>query len=39
METTRGVLESVKRHAGDAKQSDDITVVAVRRLAQPGVAR
>jgi len=30
-ETTAGVLEAVRRHAAGAKQSDDITVVAVRR--------
>jgi sigma-B regulation protein RsbU (phosphoserine phosphatase) len=29
-ETTMGVLEAVRRHAAGAKQSDDITVVAVR---------
>ena len=29
-ETTLGVLDAVRRHAGSAKQSDDITVVAVR---------
>ncbi len=30
-ETTAGVLEAVHRHAAGARQSDDITVVAVRR--------
>jgi sigma-B regulation protein RsbU (phosphoserine phosphatase) len=29
-ETTRSVLEAVRRHAAGAKQSDDITVVSVR---------
>jgi sigma-B regulation protein RsbU (phosphoserine phosphatase) len=29
-ETTLGILEAVRRHAGGAKQSDDITVVSVR---------
>jgi sigma-B regulation protein RsbU (phosphoserine phosphatase) len=29
-ETTRGILEAVRSHADTAKQSDDITVVAVR---------
>jgi sigma-B regulation protein RsbU (phosphoserine phosphatase) len=28
-ETTRGILDAVRRHASGAKQSDDITVVAV----------
>ena len=28
-ETTRGVLEAVRRHAGGAQQSDDITVMSV----------
>ena len=31
-ETTLGILDAVRRHAGAAKQSDDITVVAVRYL-------
>ena len=30
-ETAAGVLEAVRRHAAGAKQSDDITIVAVRR--------
>jgi sigma-B regulation protein RsbU (phosphoserine phosphatase) len=30
-ETTLGVLEAVRSHAAGAKQSDDITVVSVRR--------
>jgi sigma-B regulation protein RsbU (phosphoserine phosphatase) len=29
-DTTLGILEAVRRHAGGAKQSDDITVVSVR---------
>ena len=29
-ETTLGILDAVRRHAGGAQQSDDITVVAVR---------
>jgi phosphoserine phosphatase RsbU/P len=28
-ETSRGVLEAVRRHAGGAQQSDDITVMSV----------
>jgi serine phosphatase RsbU (regulator of sigma subunit) len=28
--TTAGVLESVRRHAAGAQQSDDITVLSVR---------
>jgi sigma-B regulation protein RsbU (phosphoserine phosphatase) len=31
-ETTAGLLDAVRFHAADAKQSDDITVVAVRRM-------
>jgi sigma-B regulation protein RsbU (phosphoserine phosphatase) len=30
-ETTLGIVEAVRRHAAGAKQSDDITVVSVRR--------
>jgi serine phosphatase RsbU (regulator of sigma subunit) len=30
-EIVAGVLEAVRRHAAGAKQSDDITLVAVRR--------
>ena len=32
METTVGIVEAVRRHAAGAKQSDDITVVSVRRV-------
>ena len=32
-ETTLGVLDAVRRHAADAKQSDDITVISVRNTA------
>jgi sigma-B regulation protein RsbU (phosphoserine phosphatase) len=32
-ETTLGVLDAVRRHAADAKQSDDITVISVRYAA------
>ena len=31
-ETTVGIVEAVRRHAAGAKQSDDITVVSVRRV-------
>ena len=34
-ETTMGVLDAVRRHATGAKQSDDITVVAVRYMGSP----
>jgi sigma-B regulation protein RsbU (phosphoserine phosphatase) len=33
-ETTRGVLDAVRRHATGAKQSDDITVVTVRNTGE-----
>jgi sigma-B regulation protein RsbU (phosphoserine phosphatase) len=32
---TRGLLEAVRAFAGEAPQSDDITILTLRRLARP----